>query len=56
LSVTGIEVVHNYIKVIHQGWEKLFIWRVILRKAKTPASRKISLHCQYKYGKKVSLT
>ena len=36
---------------INQGWANLFNGRVICRKSKTPASRKTSLLCQYKYGK-----
>jgi len=36
---------------INQGWTNLFNRRAICRKPKTPASRKTSLQCQYKYGK-----
>jgi len=34
---------------INQGWANLFNGRVACRKPKTPASRKASLQCQYKY-------
>ena len=36
---------------INQEWANLPNGRVICRKSKTPASRKTTLLCQYKYGK-----